>query len=106
MKKISFKPISGKLILKKIDKSEHSAGGIIIPDIVRESYSKNESALAEVLAVGPGMDENRFHPNGGMECRVGDQVVYPSNQGFSFKIDNQEFLSLYENFVQAVIIKD
>jgi len=103
MKKISFTPISGRLVLKKIEKDELSEGGIVIPDAMRDVHGKHEAAWATVVAVGPGMDEHRDLPNGGMECKVGDLVTYPAAQGFSFKIEGEEFMSIYEKFILGIV---
>ena len=97
MTEINFKPISARLIIKKILKDEKTAGGIFIPDVIRDSYNKGELAMGKVVAVGPGTDERRHLPDGGMECKVGDTVGYRSNEGFTFKLGGQEYLSIYES---------
>jgi len=103
MKKIKFMPISSKVILKKIEKEEFTEGGIVVPENLRDSYRKNEASVAKVLAVGPGLDEFRRFPNGGMDSRVGDIVLYSSYEGLTFKLEGQEFLSISEKFIIAKV---
>ena len=103
MKKLIFKPISGRLILTKIEKDELSSGGIVIPDTLREANAKGEASAGYVVSVGPGRDENRHLPDGGMECKVGDLVFYPSFQGYNFSLCGRKYLSIYESFCVAVI---
>ncbi len=103
MKKVTFKPISSKLIVKRLEKEALSEGGIVIPDNLRDSYRKLEASFARVIACGPGRDELRHLDKGGMECSPGDLIMIPAHEGLSFKLDGEEFLSIYENLVLAIV---
>lgn len=105
MKVPKFKPISGKVILKKELKAEYSPGGIAIPEVCRGSYNPKESAIGTIVAVGPGLDEHR-HFGGGMETNIGDKVLFSAHEGLSFKVGGTEYTSIYERNIYAIFTAD
>ena len=68
---MKFRPLHDRVVVKRIDAEEKTAGGIIIPDTAKEKPSQGE-----VIAVGPGgRDEaGKLIP---IDVKVGDRVLFP-----------------------------
>ena len=83
---MKFRPLHDRVVVKRIDAEEKSAGGIIIPDTAKEKPSQGE-----VIAVGPGgRDEaGKRIP---LDIEVGDRVLFGKWSGTEVKIDGQELL--------------
>ncbi len=95
----SIRPLHDRLLARRLEGEEKTAGGIIIPDTAKE-----KPIQAEVLAVGPGArdDSGRVIP---MEVRVGDIVMFTKWGGTEVKIDGEELLVLKESDVIGIVDK-
>jgi len=95
--RMKFRPLHDRVVVKRIDAEEKSAGGIIIPDTAKEKPSQGE-----VIAVGPGgRDESgKLTP---IDIQVGDRVLFGKWSGTEVKIDGQELLIMKESDVMGVI---
>ena len=94
---MKFRPLHDRVVVKRIDAEDKSAGGIIIPDTAKEKPSQGE-----VVAVGPGgRDENgKLIP---IDIQVGDRVLFGKWSGPEVKIDGQELLIMKESDIMGVI---
>jgi len=94
---MAIKPLSDKIVIKVIDESEKTSGGIFIPDSAKEKPQKGE-----VTAVGPGkvLDNGQREP---MDVKVGDKVLYAKYSGTDVKLDSNEYKILSVKDVLAVI---
>src|SRR5215469_6900642 len=83
---MKFRPLHDRVVVKRIDAEEKTAGGIIIPDTAKEKPSQGE-----VIAVGPGgRDEaGKLIP---IDVKVGDRVLFGKWSGTEVKMDGQELL--------------
>ena len=97
MAKLKFRPLHDRVVVKRIDAEAKSAGGIIIPDTVKEKPSQGE-----VVAVGPGgRDEaGKLIP---IDIRAGDRVLFGKWSGTEVKIDGQELLIMKESDIMGVL---
>src|SRR5438105_11321066 len=88
---MKFRPLHDRVVVKRIDAEEKTAGGIIIPDTAKEKPSQGE-----VIAVGPGgRDESgKLIP---IDIQVGDRVLFGKWSGTEVKIDGQELLIMKES---------
>lgn len=95
--KLNLKPLADRVVVKKVEAEEKTAGGIVLPDTAKEKPQQ-----AEVLAVGPGkLDEKGTrHP---MELKVGDRVLFAKYSGTEVKIDGVEYIILSERDILAVV---
>lgn len=95
----SIRPLHDRVIARRVDAEEKTAGGIIIPDTAQE-----KPIQAEIIAVGPGgRDENgKLTP---MDVRVGDIVLFTKWGGTEVKIDGEELLVLKESDIIGVVEK-
>ena len=94
---MKFRPLHDRVVVKRIDAEEKSAGGIIIPDTAKEKPQEGE-----VIAVGPGgRDEaGKLIP---IDVKVGDRVLFGKWSGTEVKIDAQEFLIMKESDIMGII---
>ncbi|TCT10010.1 chaperonin GroES [Tepidamorphus gemmatus] len=92
-----FRPLHDRVLVKRLDEEEKTAGGIIIPDTAKEKPSQGE-----VIAVGPGArdeDGKRIE----MDIKVGDRILFGKWSGTEVKIDGQEYLIMKESDIMGVI---
>ena len=81
---MKFRPLHDRVVVKRIDAEEKTAGGIIIPDTAKEKPSQGE-----IVAVGPGgRDEaGKLIP---IDLKVGDRVLFGKWSGTEVKLDGEE----------------
>ena len=94
---MKFRPLHDRVVVKRIDAEDKSAGGIIIPDTAKEKPSQGE-----VIAVGPGGRDD----NGkliAIDLKAGDRVLFGKWSGTEVKIDGQELLIMKESDVMGVL---
>ena len=93
---MKFRPLHDRIVVKRIDAEQKTAGGIIIPDTAKEKPQQGE-----VIAVGPGRyEKDKRVP---MDVKVGDKVLYGKYSGTEVTIDGEPYLILRESDVLAVI---
>jgi chaperonin GroES len=94
---MKFRPLHDRVVVKRIDAEEKTAGGIIIPDTAKEKPSQGE-----VIAVGPGgRDESgKLTP---IDVQVGDIVLFGKWSGTEVKIDGQDLLIMKESDIMGVL---
>jgi len=94
---MKFRPLHDRVVVKRIDAEDKSAGGIIIPDTAKEKPSQGE-----VIAVGPGGRDD----NGkliAIDLKAGDRVLFGKWSGTEVKIDGQELLIMKESDIMGVL---
>ena len=94
---MKFRPLHDRVVVKRIDAEEKSAGGIIIPDTAKEKPSEGE-----IIAVGPGgRDENgKLIP---IDLKTGDRVLFGKWSGKEVKIDGVDYLIMKESDIMGVL---
>ncbi len=94
---MKFRPLHDRVVVKRIDAEEKTAGGIIIPDSAKEKPSQGE-----ILSVGPGgRDEaGKLIP---IDLKVGDIVLFGKWSGTEVKINNEDVLIMKESDIMGVI---
>ena len=92
-----FRPLHDRVLVRRIDADEKTAGGIIIPDTAKEKPQEGE-----VVAVGPGgRDEaGKLIP---IDIRAGDRVLFGKWSGTEVKIDGEDLLIMKESDIFGVI---
>ncbi len=94
---MKFRPLHDRVVVKRIDAEEKSAGGIIIPDTAKEKPSQGE-----IIAVGPGgRDEaGKLVP---LDVQVGNRILFGKWSGTEVKIDGVEYLIMKESDIMGVL---
>ncbi len=94
---MNFRPLHDRVLVRRLEEDERSAGGIIIPDTAKEKPMQ-----AEIIAVGPGgRDENgKVTP---LDVKAGDKVIFGKWSGTEVTIDGEELLIMKESDIMGVI---
>ncbi len=94
---MKFRPLHDRVVVRRVEAEEKSAGGIIIPDTAKEKPQQGE-----VIAVGPGArDENgKIQP---LDVRAGDRVLFGKWSGTEVRIDGEDLLIMKESDIMGVL---
>ena len=94
-----FRPLHDRVLVRRIDAEEKTAGGIIIPDTAKEKPQEGE-----IIAAGPGgrNEQGQLIP---IDVKPGDRVLFGKWSGTEVKIDGQDYLIMKESDLLGVIDK-
>ena len=94
---MAFRPLHDRVVVRRIEADQKTAGGIIIPDSAQEKPSEGE-----VIAVGEGNrdDDGDRIP---LDVKVGDRVLFGKWSGTEVKIDGEDMLIMKESDIMGVI---
>jgi chaperonin GroES len=94
---MNIRPLQDRVLVRRIDVDEKTAGGIIIPDSAQE-----KPAEGEVLAVGPGGrdEDGKIHS---LDVSKGDRVLFGKFGGTEVKLDGEELLIMKESDIMGII---
>jgi chaperonin GroES len=92
-----FRPLHDRVLVRRIDAEEKTAGGIIIPDTAKEKPQEGE-----VIAAGPGgrNQQGQLVP---LDVKPGDRVLFGKWSGTEAKIDGKELLIMKESDLLGVV---
>ena len=94
---MNFRPLHDRVLVRRIEAEEKTAGGIIIPDSAKEKPSEGE-----VVSVGPGArDEDGKHV--AMDLKAGDRILFGKWSGTEVKIDGEDLIIMKESDVLGVL---
>jgi chaperonin GroES len=93
---MKLRPLYDRVIVKRFEEEEKSAGGIVIPDAAKEKPIRGE-----VIAVGEGkpQDNGELRP---LAVKVGDNVLFGKFAGTEIKLDGENLLVMNESDIMAV----
>ena len=96
---MKIRPLSDRVLVKRLEEVEMTKGGIIIPDSAKE-----KPAEGEVVAVGPGKldDKGKRVP---VELKKGDRVLFSKYGGTDVKLDGEDYLIMREDDILGVVVK-
>ena len=94
---MKFRPLHDRIVVRRIDADEKTAGGIIIPDTAKEKPQEGE-----VLAVGAGArdDSGQIQP---LDVKAGDRVLFGKWSGTEIRLDGQDLLIMKEADVLGIV---
>ena len=94
---MQFRPLHDRVVVRRVEEEQKTAGGIIIPDTAKEKPMQGE-----VLAVGPGAknDKGEISP---MDVKAGDRILFGKWSGTEVKIDGEDLLIMKESDIMGVI---
>jgi chaperonin GroES len=93
---MAFRPLHDRVLVKRLESEEKTAGGIIIPDTAKEKPMQGE-----VISAGPGA-----HENGALVAvtvKPGDKVLFGKWSGTEVKIDGEDMLIMKESDIFGII---
>jgi len=94
---MAFTPLHDRIVVRRLEGEEKTAGGLIIPDSVKEKPSEGE-----VISVGAGARDE----NGGriaMDVKAGDKVLFGKWSGTEIKLDGEDLLIMKESDILGII---
>ena len=90
-------PLNEKIVVKRLEAEEKTAGGIVLPDSAKEKPKQGK-----VLSVGEGklLDNGKRAP---FQVKEGDRVLFTSYAGNEVTVDGEEYLIMSEDDILAVV---
>jgi chaperonin GroES len=94
---MKFRPLHDRVLIRRLEGEEKTAGGIIIPDTAKEKPMEGE-----VVAVGPGArsEDGELHA---LDVKAGDRILFGKWSGTEVKIEGTDYLILKESDVMGII---
>ncbi|MEL6663390.1 MAG: co-chaperone GroES, partial [Pseudomonadota bacterium] len=94
---MAFRPLHDRVLVRRIEESEKTAGGIIIPDTAKEKPQEGE-----VIAVGNGAigDDNE---RVALEVKPGDRILFGKWSGSEVTLDGEELLIMKESDILGIV---
>jgi chaperonin GroES len=96
---MSFRPLHDRVLVRRIESDEKTAGGIIIPDSAKEKPQEGE-----VVGVGPGARDESGKLNA-LDVKVGDVVLFGKWSGTEVKINGEDLIIMKESDILGIIEK-
>jgi len=96
---MSFRPLHDRVLVRRIESDEKTAGGIIIPDTAKEKPSEGE-----IIAVGSGArnEKGEITP---LDVKAGDRVLFGKWSGTEVRVDGEDLLIMKESDIMGIIEK-
>ena len=94
---MNFRPLHDRVLVRRVEADEKTAGGIIIPDTAKEKPQEGE-----VVAVGPGT-RNESGELAELDVKAGDRILFGKWSGTEVTIDGEELLIMKESDVLGII---
>ena len=95
---MNIRPLNDRILVKRLEQEEKTAGGIIIPDSAKE-----KPAEGEIVAVGPGK-MNKAGERVALDVQAGDKVLFSKYGGTDVKFDGQDYLIMREDDILGVLV--
>ena len=94
---MKFRPLHDRVLVRRLEQEEKTAGGVIIPDTAKEKPMEGE-----VIAVGAGSrgEDGKLQP---LDVKAGDRILFGKWSGSEVKIDGQELIIMKESDVLGII---
>ena len=94
---MAFRPLHDRVLVRRIEAEEKTAGGIIIPDSAKEKPSEGE-----IVAVGSGSraEDGKVTP---LDVKVGDRVLFGKWSGTEVKLDGEDLLIMKESDIMGIV---
>ena len=94
---MKFRPLHDRVVVRRLNAEEKTAGGIIIPDTAKEKPMEGE-----VIAVGAGA-RNEAGAVVALDVKAGDRILFGKWSGTEVKIDGEELLIMKESDIMGII---
>ena len=94
---MAFRPLHDRVVVRRIDSDEKTAGGIIIPDTAKEKPQEGE-----IVSVGPGARDESGKVQA-LDVKAGDRVLFGKWSGTEVKINGEDLLIMKESDIMGVM---
>ena len=97
VKPMGFRPLHDRVLVRRVEADEKTAGGIIIPDTAKEKPQEGE-----VIAVGAGAksEEGKVTP---LDVKAGDKILFGKWSGTEVKIDGEDLIIMKESDILGIV---
>ena len=94
---MGFRPLHDRVVVRRVEAEEKTAGGIIIPDTAKEKPMEGE-----VVAVSPGArgEDGKIQP---LDVKSGDRVLFGKWSGTEVKLDSEDLIIMKESDIMGII---
>ena len=94
---MTFRPLHDRVLIRRIEAAEKTAGGVIIPDTAREKPQEGE-----VVSVGTGArnEAGEVHPP---EVKSGDRILFGKWSGTEVKVDGEDLIIMKESDILGIV---
>jgi chaperonin GroES len=94
---MGFRPLHDRVLIRRVEAEEKSAGGIIIPDTAKEKPMEGE-----VIAVGPGArgEDGKIQP---LDVKAGDRILFGKWSGTEVKLDGEDLIIMKESDIMGIL---
>ena len=94
---MKFRPLHDRVVVRRLEGEETTAGGIIIPDTAQEKPMQGE-----IIAAGPGARDDRgeIQP---LDVKASDRVLFGKWSGTEVKIDGEDLLIMKESDIMGIL---
>jgi chaperonin GroES len=94
---MTFRPLQDRVVVRRVDPEQKTAGGIFIPDTAQEKPMEGT-----VVEIGPGAraEDGRVHP---LDVEVGDRVLFGKWSGTEITLDGEELIIIKESDLIGVV---
>ena len=89
---MKLQPLADRVVIKMVEAEETTKSGIILT-----GSAKEKPQIAEIIAVGPGLKDNK------MQVKAGDKVITSKFSGTEVKIEGEEYIIVKENDILAIV---
>jgi len=92
-----FRPLHDRVLIRRVEQDEKTAGGIIIPDTAKEKPQEGE-----VVAVGAGTrgEDGKLHA---LDVKAGDRILFGKWSGTEVKVDGEKLIIMKESDILGII---
>ncbi len=97
MADIKFRPLHDRVVVRRVESEQKTAGGIILPDTAQEKPSEGE-----VIAVGSGV-RNETGQLVELDVKAGDRVLFGKWSGTEVKINGEDLLIMKESDIMGIV---
>jgi chaperonin GroES len=94
---MNFRPLHDRVVVRRIESDEKTAGGIIIPDTAKEKPQEGE-----VIAVGPGARDERGEVQP-LDVKAGDRILFGKWSGTEVKVSGEDLLIMKESDILGIV---
>ena len=94
---MQFRPLHDRVVVRRLEAEEKTAGGIIIPDTAKEKPMEGE-----IIAAGPGSrdETGKLVP---LDVKAGDRVLFGKWSGTEVRLDGEELLIMKESDIMGIV---
>ena len=94
---MKFRPLHDRVLVRRIEQQEKTAGGIIIPDTAKEKPQEGE-----VIAAGAGIkgEDGKITP---LDVKAGDRILFGKWSGTEVRVDGEDLLIMKESDILGII---